>query len=185
MNFVYLRHAISRSFKRKVMKNIHSLLPTSRSREPSAISALRSLKAPEHMKNAILMLLLAAMSSGAIAEWVKTFAGMDGTGYYSNLSSINMDGQKATMWTIVDYIREIRVGDIRYRSLQVMMEFDCTSFRAKTLVTQYFTEPMGGGERVRMPARLTGTPYQGEVSSNTPGGKAWELACGKALLGSE
>ncbi len=133
----------------------------------------------EHMKKTILVLLLAAMSSGAIAEWVKTFAGVDGTGYYSNPTNINMDGQKATMWTMVDYIREIKVGGIRYRSLQVLMEYDCTLFRAKTLEAQYFTGPLGGGERVRIPARLTGTPYQGEVPSNSPGEKAWELACGK------
>ena len=137
------------------------------------------------MKKTILTLLLAAMSTGAIAEWVETFVFTNdkSTKFYANPSSINRAGSKATMWTMMSSSTELKMDDVKYRSFQSMNEYDCAQRLVRNIETRYYSEPMGGGFRVQEPERFRGnSPFGFDLSTNTPADKSWELACGRTKL---
>lgn len=134
------------------------------------------------MKKAILTLLLATMSTGAMAEWVEiyVYTNANGTRFYANPSSTNRAGSRATMWTMMSSSTELKMDDVKYRSFQSMNEYDCAQRLVRNIETRYYSEPMGGGFRVQEPKRFRDYPSLGvEISTNTPAEKNWELACGK------
>jgi hypothetical protein len=100
------------------------------------------------MRKTILMLLLAIVSSSAMAEWVKVGGSTDGTlTVYAIPSSIRKVGSKAKIWTLGDYkvAKDSGMGN-QYRSTKSQEEYDCKEEQGRTLYLAFYSENMGEGE---------------------------------------
>lgn len=97
------------------------------------------------MRNSVLMLLLAALSGGAGAEWVEV-GGNEAAATYADASTIRRHGTIATMWHLVDYAvaREVK-GIGPYSSASMLTEYDCEHQRARTLYVAVHSGNMGTG----------------------------------------
>lgn len=130
------------------------------------------------MKN-LLMLLLAAMSTGAMAEWVRVGSNIDTT-MYADLSTIRRSGDTAKLWSLDDYKSPESVKGIPpYLSRKSQTEFDCKEERSRTLYFSVHSENMSAGNSI----------YAGEgfmkwrpVSPGSADEILWEVACGKTTL---
>jgi hypothetical protein len=96
------------------------------------------------MKKEILMLMLAAMSTGAMAEWVRLW-GNDVMDAYVDPDSIRMKGNKVVTQNIFDFKKPIEYLGNEYRSTVNVYEFDCDKERAKALESIWYAENKGEG----------------------------------------
>ena len=132
------------------------------------------------MKKTILTLLLAAMSSSVMAEWVKMFTYPDGEVVYANPSSINRGRDKATMWLLSDGnapSAHFASGAV-YLSFRVMMEYDCAQMSVRELRNMHYSVRMGKGSLVYDSIKDKPEGYLSlPVAPETPSEAGWELAC--------
>ena len=130
------------------------------------------------MKKTILMLILAAMSTGAMAEWVRSheFVFAD---VYVDPSAIQKNGNMTKMWSLSDY----RVQQVEsfgtFRSSKALHEYDCKFGRVRFLATTHYSEQMGAGKVVGSIELLGDWSH---VARGTVGETDWEIACGKIKL---
>ena len=97
------------------------------------------------MRKSILMLLLAILSSNAMADW----AFIERNEYYSLFvdgTTIRKTGNLARMWALNDY-RAVQVSETgkRYKSTKIRFEYDCDEARARQLSWVDFSGNMGEG----------------------------------------
>jgi hypothetical protein len=133
------------------------------------------------MKKMILSLLLAALSTHAMADWVLIFKYSD-TDVYADPSTINRVKDKVTMWSVTDSRIDKDFLGVRYRSSVTAVEYDCTRMTALDVKSTYYKGQMGQGE-------LSGTspPAGGyflgypalPLQPDTPAEIAWKMACGR------
>jgi len=76
------------------------------------------------MHKAILMVLLAVVSSSAFAEWVAIDTA-DGSTYYANPNTIRKSGNKVKIWAMVDYNSVQEDADVKHLSSKSQQEYDC------------------------------------------------------------
>lgn len=95
------------------------------------------------IKKTILTLLLAAMSTGAMAEWVKVSESIDDTVFYIDPATVRKDGTFRKVWTVHDRKQKDESGAMSRRSF---MEFDCIGERHRILTFSTHSEPMVGGK---------------------------------------
>ena len=96
----------------------------------------------EQMKKNTLMLLLAAMSTGAIAEWVRLW-GNDVLEGYVNPDSIRKKGKNVVTQNMFDFKKPWEYNGNEYRSSVVLFEFDCAEERARSLESIFYAENKG------------------------------------------
>lgn len=130
------------------------------------------------MNRMILMLLLAVVSSNAMAEWVALGRSNDGDALYADPATIQKNDSKATMWSLLDLKTvETRFGN-SYLSQKNQAEYDCKEEQFRILGSYFFTGHMADGNAV--PAIPTPIP---DKSAAIPTGSAvevlWKFACGK------
>ena len=138
-----------------------------------------------NMKKTILMLLLAAMSTGAMAEWVKIYKFPDGDAVYASPSSINRVGDKATMQVLSDgkllsVSYEPNGASFQSTSFVALMEYDCDQLTAREMRNVHYSGRMGKGALVF--DSLKGKPegyLSLPVSVGTTTWAGWEVACFK------
>jgi hypothetical protein len=100
----------------------------------------------EGMRKVILMLLLAIVSSSAMADWVAVDHNKYATGY-ANPATIVKDGNIAKMWTLVDCkTTTFFSGGSPFMSIKSQEEFDCKERKLRTLVYTLHAVKMGEGE---------------------------------------
>jgi hypothetical protein len=93
------------------------------------------------MKKAILTLLLAAMSTGALAEWVKV-AETKIDFLYFDPTTIRNNGNMRRVWELQDLKQGTQTGIMSVRALS---EYDCKEERFRTLSVTTHSEPMAVG----------------------------------------
>jgi hypothetical protein len=100
------------------------------------------------MRKTILMLLLAGMSSNAMAELVE-IGGYGGLTIYTDPSNIHKEGNMVRMWNVYNYYTAQRgPGGGIYSSIEQQEEFDCREKKMRTLYFSYRSGSMGEGEPV-------------------------------------
>jgi hypothetical protein len=100
------------------------------------------------MRKMILILLLAVVSSNAMAEWVAVNRNKYATGY-ANPATIVKNGNIAVMWSLVDCKTITRfIGGPPFMSIKSQEEFDCKEKKLRTLVYTLHSGKMGEGEVV-------------------------------------
>ena len=129
------------------------------------------------MRKAILMMLLAVVSSSAAAEWVSLGTTDNGTTVYVDPATIRRSGDMVKILSLTDLkTAEATPRGWRYTSQKSQEEYDCKEKRWRILSFSQHSGNMGGGISV----------YVGSNPGNwlpvAPGGKdrlLWERACGK------
>jgi len=74
------------------------------------------------MHKAILIMLLAVVSSSAMAEWVSLGESGDKTlTNYADPATIRKSGNRVKMWSLYDF----KTVQVRFRSVRLQIEYDC------------------------------------------------------------
>jgi hypothetical protein len=127
------------------------------------------------MRKIILMLLLAVVSSSAMAEWVNLGNDGDITAYVEP-TTIRKDGNTAEMWYLVDYKTTKKIDGKLYMTLKSQSQFDCKKEQYRILSISYYSGNLGGGEVVSSSNKIsTWEPVPPKSISEA----LWNYACGK------
>ena len=92
------------------------------------------------MRKTILMLMLAAMSTGAMAEWVKHIE-IGQAVMYHDPATIRKDGNLRKVWEVQD-LKQRTDGAMSRRAL---VEYDCKEERYRILSISSHSDRMAGG----------------------------------------
>lgn len=98
------------------------------------------------MRKTILMLLLAAISSGAMAEWVWVWISTDGEKWYIDPQTIKKDGNLRRGWVLIN--EPAADKDFGSLSNRALVAFDCKGERSSVLQISYHSEPMARGRLI-------------------------------------
>lgn len=108
------------------------------------------------MNKIILMLVLAVVSSGAMAEWVDYGGDRENTfKIYINPSTLRKNGTNRKIWTMFDY-KSVQIAsklspllpNENYLTEETQFEFSCSEEQVRTLTLILFSGNMGQGEVV-------------------------------------
>jgi hypothetical protein len=100
------------------------------------------------MRKAILMMLLALVSSSAAAEWVAV-GGNEVSNTYVDPVTVLKTGDKVKMWHLVDFNTvQVKATGKRYMSEKLQYQYDCKEERARMLNFLSHSGNMGGGVMV-------------------------------------
>ena len=130
------------------------------------------------MRKAILMMLLAVVSSSAAAEWVNhgDSEAKGGFDIYVDPATIRRSGNMAKMWVMYNFKAvQVTAGD-RHLSLKTQAEYDCKDEQVRVLFFTAHSGHMGWGNIVhssRTPGKWLPVPPDSVYADN------WKLACGK------
>lgn len=102
------------------------------------------------MRKIILMLLLAFVSSNAMAEWVAVGESEKAT-VYANPATIRKDEHKVKLWFMYDLKKAEGDGGIKILSTKIQFEFNCKEETIRRLATTSYSDNMGNGDVVPIP----------------------------------
>jgi len=126
------------------------------------------------MHKAILMMLLAAVSSSAMAEWVKVSEDKLVT-VYADPTTIRKIGDKVKMWALWDY-STAQEGDSKpYMSVRIQNEYNCKEETDRQIYATTFSGNMLEGNTIAMQGGRNWEP----IAPRTFGETLWKFACGK------
>lgn len=100
------------------------------------------------MCRVVLMMLLAVVSSSAMAEWKKIGGSSGNDSNYFDPISANRNGSRAQIQTLVNFMEKQRTETDWYVSAKYRTEYDCNKKQWRLLESRLYKEPMGGGEAV-------------------------------------
>ena len=124
---------------------------------------------------AILPLLLSAMITGAMAEWVQVYWG-ETSDAYADLSTIRKKGKTVKMWDMVDLKHPQMIDGELFQSMKSQTEYDCGNVRSRLLTVLGYSQPMGTGVVVLTEPN----PSDWEpVIPGTHGVIMWNVVCSK------
>lgn len=129
------------------------------------------------MRKAVLVMLLALVSSSAAAAWVEV-GGSEGFTAYVDPSSIRRAGNRVKMW----YLHDFKTAQVsqstgeRYRSAKVESEHDCRDERWRILYFTWHSGNLGEGIVVFINPNPQGWV---PVSPGSAAETQWKFACGK------
>jgi hypothetical protein len=129
------------------------------------------------MKKLLLILVLAFVSSNAIAEWVR-LGGGDGTTFYYMPESIRISGDKTKVWVLYDYKSVKTIDTDRYLSIKAQLQLDCQEEGLKVLYSSFYSENMGVGKVVES-ANLSSYNNLRPIMPRTEGQYLWLAVCSR------
>jgi hypothetical protein len=128
------------------------------------------------MHRAILTMLLAVVSSSAVAEWLEV-SHNETSAVYADLATIDRTGDVVKVWTLLDFkAPQARPYATPYMSQKTQHEYDCKEQRARIVQFLRYSENMGGGEVV--PTDSDPEEWK-PVATGSVVEKLWEIACRK------
>lgn len=130
------------------------------------------------MRKVILMLLLAVLSSSAMAEWVKVGAN-DKSTIYADPATIRKEGNMVKMWRLKNYgsPKVYSFSTNTVLSDREQSEYDCKEEQYRSLYISYHSEKYGKGEVVYRDTYPASNWRP--VEPDSIGAELWKLACGK------
>lgn len=105
------------------------------------------------MRNAITIILLAALSGTATADWVSVAMHDDPGSFivYADPATIRRSGNLVKIWEIRNYTApEVMTTGERYLSSKYQVEYDCIEGRQRSLFQALYSGAMGTGDSVWM-----------------------------------
>ena len=99
------------------------------------------------MRKVILMMLLAGVSSSAIAEWVNVGRN-ENTAIYVDQATVQRAGNMATMWHLTDFNNVHEDMGEPYLSTKDQNEYDCKEAKWRRRASSQHSKNMGGGKVV-------------------------------------
>jgi len=142
------------------------------------------------MKKLLLTLMVAVVSSSAMAEWTKLDEA-DGCTRYIDLATISKTSNrlkvwenKVKMWFLEDCkTPQIRIdGSSNVLSAKIQREFNCKDKQQRTLALRRFSGKMGSGMIQSNTTPLGSYTISGKWSPIAPGSynePLWKVACGE------
>ena len=129
------------------------------------------------MRNVILMLLLAVVSTSAMAQWVKA-GGNDETTAYADPNTYRGLGDKVNLCIMFDNNkpRFLMNGNKPYLSTKIQNEFDCKKEQSRKLVIDIYSENMGSGNVIVSDSEIE---EWSPVAPNSVMNQVFKYACGK------
>jgi len=131
------------------------------------------------MKKRLLTLVLAVVSSSAMAEWVY-IGGNDRFTLYSDPTTISESGNMVKMLRLTDFKTVQGNTGEHYMSTKRQDEYNCVKEQRRIIFITAHSENMGEGYVVM---RVVNKP--GDWKSISPGSQGeavWEFACGKKRM---
>jgi hypothetical protein len=129
------------------------------------------------LRRTALGLVAFLMATSAFAQW-SLLGRTENLRIYLDQGSIRRQGNLAQMWQLYDYTSAQWVGTQQVvLSFKNLVEYDCTSLRARIIAGAAYTEQMGAGKLV-----TSETIPDAEWNVLPPGGtgeSTWKIACGK------
>ena len=125
------------------------------------------------MHKAALILLLAATSTGAWAEWVFISESIGDDKSYVDPRSVKKDGNLRRAWVVTDY-KGKRMNGVR--SFRGLTEVDCKGKRLRILSYTSHSGPMATGELI---GNGKPPPQWVKVTSGTLGSNLFKYVCPK------
>lgn len=130
------------------------------------------------MRKFLVLLLLAIVSSGAAAAWVKIGRSVDdGFDYYADPATILKSGNVVKMSVVYDYQAPQMVSGRQFLSTKLLFEYDCKDMRARMLYATTHSGNMANSDAVA--TVNNSTVDWGPISPATLGEQLWKFACGK------
>jgi len=128
------------------------------------------------MHKIILVILLAIVSSSAMAEWVRIGTTNKST-VYADPTTIRKSGNKVKMWVLYDFNSVKGVSGEKYLSSKTQAGYDCMEEQEKILYYSWHSKNMGRGDVFwsKNKPNLDWTP----VIPGSMRKPFWKIACGK------
>jgi len=122
-----------------------------------------------------LILILVLFNNIAFSAWDPIHDDKEtGTAYFLDVKRIIQNKEKIRLWMLEDYEQEQIVKNLKYLSLKVFAEFNCSSSQIKVLAYSVYQENMGKGEILFS----KGSPMPwGKILPNSINHTYLELAC--------
>ena len=127
------------------------------------------------MRKAILVIILAVVTSNAAAAWIEVDRD-NVTTIYADPATIRKAGNKVKMWTMADYRTPRVANGEQHMSSKSLHEYDCKESRFRDTYVVRHSNNMGGGAMVsNNPIPSSWVP----IPPGTVGEALMEIACGK------
>jgi hypothetical protein len=129
------------------------------------------------MKKLLLTLILAVVSTSAMAEWVEVGSSVEyGITLYVEPITISKSENMVKMMRLTDFKTVQENAGKQYMSTKKQHEYDCKKERVRTLWSTFYSKNMGDGDVI---ADVEGTHKWTPVAPDSVGEAHLELACGK------
>ena len=126
------------------------------------------------MHKAILMILLAVVSSSAVAEWVEVAESEAGTFIaYAESATIQKTDNIVHMWVLIDYKTAQTNASKPYMSKLGIRKYDCKEKQNQADIKTLYSNNMGGGKHVGIIGSRPWLP----VSQGNTTELLWKFAC--------
>ena len=99
------------------------------------------------MRKVVLTILLAAVSSSAMAAWVEVGSN-EITTIYVDPATIQREGNMAKMWHLIEFKNAKKDMGEAYKSTKDQNEYDCKEEKSRRRAFSEYAENMGGGKVV-------------------------------------
>ncbi len=131
------------------------------------------------MKKLLLTLILAVVSSSAMAEWVGVGRSVEAEGVtlYANPTTIRKSGNMVKMWRLIDYKTAKDAAGKQYMSTKRQDEYDCKEERLRIISLVAYSKNMGKGKVVGTADNKLYDWFP--VTPDSLEEIIWEYACGK------
>ena len=133
-------------------------------------------RAPRAITSLLLVLLLVLSSGPAYAQWVLVGESSSGATVYVDTDTIRRNGDRVTMWELLDYKTMITFGGKSFLSIKELSEYDCAGERHRVNSLVEYSGNMGKSTVVYSDSdEGTWIPLVPRSVDQT----LWEFACGK------
>ncbi len=128
-------------------------------------------------KRFALILVLAVLTSNALAEWVEIEKFEDGMRVFVDKATARRNGDTAQVLHLVRWAEpQVEPGYPNYLSTIVRTSYDCIGKREKYLASTSYAGPMGNGAKVIADEDEVEIWYS--ISESSLEDKLWKIACG-------
>ena len=123
-------------------------------------------------------MLLAVLSSNAVAAWVKAGSNQAST-FYAAPDTVRKVGTSAKMWSLMDNsAAKMTPTGKQYFSIKAQQEYECNESQSRLLYISYHSGSMGDGEVIVS----SNGPFPWEPVPPGSGVEAlWKIACGTQM----
>ena len=128
------------------------------------------------MNKLLFTLILALISTSAMAEWTKVGESDSKGGYtaYADIASIRKAGNRVKMWALFDYQIVQKASGVEFLSEKIRREYDCKEKQMRKLAFSLFSWNMEDGDLIRSYSQ----PQKWEIVPPDSIDEAeWKVAC--------
>ena len=127
------------------------------------------------MYKLIFMMLFAAVSINAMADWVKIGESNEISSNYADPATIRKDGNMVQMWDMTDFKTAQTFNGVVFMSLKSQSQYDCKEEQIRELSENGYSGSLGAGKSVLGFGIREWHPVKHHSTSEA----LLELACGR------